>query len=148
MESSNVGPLPRIIALLIDGLLVALVLNVTFLRPNMFPGVIDLRTLIITAAFIVYEALMVFKLGATVGKRIMGITIVDYLTQDKPTLKQCFFRPWVKLFFGIGIISNTFVSFMGVLFSLLNLYKLSTDKEHRAIHDVISGTLAVKVARD
>ena len=144
MDNSNVGPLPRIIAVLIDGLLVVLILNITFLRPNTFPGVIDLRTLIITAAFIVYEALMVFKLGTTVGKRIMGITVVDYLTQGKPTIKQCFFRPWVKLFFGIGIISNTFVAFMGILFSLLNLYKLSTDKEHRAIHDVIAGTLAVK----
>jgi len=144
VESSNVGPLPRIIAVLIDGFLVVLLLNVTVLKPNTFPGVIDIRTFIITAAFIVYEALMVFKLGTTVGKRIMGITVIDYLTQGKPTMKQCFFRPWVKLFFGIGIISNTFVAFMGILFSLLNLYKLSTDKEHRAIHDVIAGTLAVK----
>ncbi|MBS3909409.1 MAG: RDD family protein [Actinobacteria bacterium] len=147
MDNSNVGPLPRIIAALIDGLLVALVLNVTFLRPNIFPGVIDIRALIVTAAFIVYEALMVFKLGTTVGKRIMGITIVDYSTQGRPTMRQCFFRPWVKLFFGIGIISNTFVAFMGILFSLLNLYKLSTDKEHRAIHDVIAGTLALRAKR-
>ncbi|MDI6816982.1 MAG: RDD family protein [Actinomycetota bacterium] len=147
MENGNVGLLPRIIALLIDVLLVALILNVTFLRPNMFPGVIDMRTLIVIAAFIIYEALMVFKLGTTVGKRIMGITVVDYLTQGKPTMKQCFFRPWVKWFFGIGIISNTFVMFMWILFSLLNLYKLTTDKEHRAIHDVIAGTLAVKATR-
>jgi len=147
MENDYVGPLPRIIAVLIDGLLVTLILNISLLRPNMFPGVIDPRTLIITVSFIIYEALMVFYMGTTIGKRILRIAVVDHKTHGRPTIRQCFLRPWAKLFFGIGIISNTFVSFMAILFTGLNFYKLTTDTQHRAIHDVIGGTVAVKAGR-
>lgn len=141
------GPLRRIIAWLIDGLLVIGILRIIYLRPNTFPGLIDTRLLVVEGFFIVYEALLVYYLGTTVGKVIMGIKVADGATYGKPSLVQCFIRPWAKLFFGLAILNNVMIGFAALLFSGVNFLRLVGNEDHRGIHDALARTVTLRVSR-
>lgn len=77
----------------------------------------------------------------------MGIKIVDYRTQEKPSLLKCFARTWAKLLFGLWIINSEFIYIILLLLSAFNYLKMATDDEYRAIHDKIAGTEALKIIR-
>lgn len=141
------SPLRRTIAWLIDGLLVIGILRIIYLRPNTFPGLIDTRLVVVGGFFIVYEALLVYYLGSTVGKVIMGIKVADNATYGRPSLIQCFIRPWAKLFFGLAILNSVMVGFAALLFSGINFLRMVGNEDHRAIHDKVAGTIALRASR-
>ncbi len=141
------SPLRRAVAFSIDGLLVVLVLSLTILHPNTFSGFINIQAVIVVIALILYEGLFVYYRGSTLGKFLMGIKIVDYRTQDKPSLLKCFVRPWAKLLFGLWIINSEFVYIILLLLFAFNYLKMATDNESRAVHDKIAGTKVLKVTR-
>lgn len=141
------SPLRRAAAFLIDGLLVVLVLSLTILHPNTFSGFINIQAVIVVIALILYEGFFVYYRGSTLGKFLLGIKIVDYRTQEKPSLIKCFFRPWAKLLFGLWIINSEFVYIILLLLSAFNYLKMATDDEYRAIHDKISGTIVFRASR-
>jgi len=144
MESNYAGPLRRAGAVFIDAIIVIGFLNIFILHPNTFPGLIDTRLLMVFGVSVVYEALLIYYLGATIGKLIMGIRVVDYSTYARPSLLQCFIRPWARVFFGLGIIGNVLIGFMSLIYSVLNLFKMVADEEHLAIHDKIAKTVALR----
>lgn len=144
---NHAGSLRRVIAWLIDGLLVIGILRMIYLRPNTFPGLIDARLLVVGGSLIVYEALLVYYLGSTIGKVIMGIRVADYATYGRPSLIQCFIRPWAKLFFGLAILNNVMISFAALLFSGVNFFRIVSNADHRGIHDKLTRTVALRTDR-
>lgn len=147
VEDELASPWLRIGASLIDGIIITIVLNIVLLRPNTFPGFINIQALAGIVLFIVYEALLVYYKGATVGKLVFGMQVVDYRTGEKPSLMQCFLRPWAKMAFGVGMINRFLINLLVFAFYIVNFFVLLTDAEHKAIHDKIAGTAVLRANR-
>ncbi len=80
---------------------------------------------------------LLVKKGQTIGKRLVGIKIVD-LNGSLPTLKQHLIKRYaVYLFPGQ-------IPVVGFIFSLVNLLFIFGE-ERRCIHDYAAGTKVVKV---
>jgi len=137
------GPWRRVIALLIDGILMAIVLNLV-LRPNTFPGLIDLRILGAVVLYVVYEALMIHYRGATVGKMAMGVRVVDSQSSERPSLAQSLIRPWIKLLFGLVILNSSFVSLIYLIFGLANFSSIALDENRQALYDKVAKTAVLR----
>lgn len=137
------GPWRRVVALLIDGILMAVILNLV-LRPNTFPGLIDLRILGAVVLYVVYEALMVYYRGATVGKLAMGIRVVDSQSSEKPSLIQSIIRPWSKLLFGFIILNSSLVNLGFLIFGLANFSSIALDENRQALYDKLAKTSVLR----
>lgn len=144
MENNLASIWRRLVAVAIDAALILIVLRLVYLRTNTFPGLIDPRLVAFTVLFIAYEALAIFYLGATLGKRVMGILVTDRKTFETPSLVKCVVRPWTKLFFGLMIFNLAIVQFIALLFEALNLTKMLGDSRRRAIHDIVAGTVVLQ----
>ncbi len=147
MDNNCAGPLRRSIAFLLDGLLVLVILWLVYLRPNMFPGLIDMRVLAVVVLFVVYEALATYYLGTTLGKFLLGIKVVDLTTLDRPSLLKCFIRPFAKLSFGLWVINSVFFGFVSLAYALVDFFRMLTDSDYQAVHDILAGTLALRSNR-
>jgi len=137
------GPWRRVVALLIDGILMAVVLNLV-LRPNTFPGLIDFKILGAVVLYVVYEALMVYYRGATVGKLAMGIIVVDSQSSEKPSLIQSIIRPWSKLLFGLVILNSSLINLVFVVFGLANFSSMALDENRQALYDKVAKTAVLR----
>lgn len=147
MDHNLASPIRRTIATLIDGLLIIVILWLVYLRPNVFPGLIDTRVLGVIVLFVVYEALAIYYLGTTLGKLLLGIKVVDLTTFERPSLLMCFIRPLAKLSFGLWAINSVFVGFISVGYTLIDFFRMLTDSDYRAVHDIVAGTLALRPHR-
>jgi class 3 adenylate cyclase len=78
--------------------------------------------------WVLYCAVMVWRFGATPGKMIFKIKVVDYLTNEKPKIDKAFLRA----FFSV-------ISF--IILGIGYLWALRSEK--RTWHDIISGTKVI-----
>jgi uncharacterized RDD family membrane protein YckC len=147
MDHNLAGPMRRSIAFLLDGVLILAILWLIYLRPNVFPGLIDTRVLGVVVFFVVYEALAVFYMGATLGKLVLGVQIVDRTTFERPALLKCFIRPLAKLSFGLWVINSALIGFLSVAFTVADFFRMLTDEDYQSVHDIVAGTLAFKSSR-
>jgi uncharacterized RDD family membrane protein YckC len=82
-----------------------------------------------------------------IGKPIIGIRVINYRTYVRPSLLQYFVRPLAKGFFGLQVINNILIGFIALLYSSANFMSLLADEKHRAIHDRLSGTIALRTGQ-
>lgn len=99
--------------------------------------------------------------GQTIGKMIIGIKIFDKSEKVKNSFGQAVLRDIVPLggmlvFYLIsifGLTSNSsvltfstlFLLYIIVIWSLLEIITLLFNKKHRALHDIIAGTVVLKI---
>jgi uncharacterized RDD family membrane protein YckC len=81
----------------------------------------------------VYLFLSWFYTGSTPGKMIMGMKIVDFKTQQKPSIKQLL----IRLIVGIPSGGLLMIGFLWAVFN----------KQKRTLHDLASGTLVTRCKR-
>ncbi len=147
MDHNLAGLWRRSMAFLLDGLLVLGILWLVYLRPNVFPGLIDTRVLGVIVLFIGYEALSIYYFGTTLGKFVLGVRIVDHTSLERPSLPKCFIRSLAKLSFGIWVINSLFFGFLAFAYSLVDFFRMLTDEEYQSFHDILAGTFALRSSR-
>ncbi|MDB5193974.1 MAG: hypothetical protein JWQ96_3537 [Segetibacter sp.] len=153
----------RFLAGLIDGLIFLPFAIVS----NRFEGA-DNRNLYIIIMFLyimgctVYVVIGHGKYGQTIGKRLMGIKVLDISEQDVIGYKRAFYREAVWFFAEvIGLIyllttvddsngqnlnDTTYESYVDITVSvwfLLELITMFFNKKRRALHDFIAGSVVV-----
>jgi uncharacterized RDD family membrane protein YckC len=112
----------------------------------------DTRIFVIirSGLFVIYMVVFHVKFGQTPGKMLLNIKVFDYRTNQGITLQQAFLRPslWIGLFIAEILclyLLPDFAYMVLVVCSLLLgaaiLISIFTDKEGRAIHDKIAGTI-------
>jgi len=79
--------------------------------------------------WVLYGGVLVWRLGATPGKMILKIKVVDFVTGDKPAADKAFLRAVFSLV--------SLVLFLGYLWAIW-------EKDKRTWHDLIAGTKAVR----
>ncbi|MHB8841384.1 MAG: RDD family protein [Candidatus Aquicultor sp.] len=147
MDHNLAGLWRRSMAFLLDGLLVLGSLWLVYLRPNVFPGLIDTRVLGVIVLFVGYEALTLYYFGATLGKLVLGVRIVDHTTLERPSLLKCFIRPLAKLSFGIWVINSLFFGFLAFAYTLVDFFRMLTDEQYQSVHDIVAGTFVLRSRR-
>lgn len=123
--------LRRFLAYLIDVVILGLVglalWIVTFLTLGLLAPVTALAWAIAPLA---YHTLLVSKRGATVGQKLTGIQIVDAMSGERPNLIQAFVL--------------TCLFYLSVMLSFIPLIYILFDEKARFLHDLFSGTRALK----
>jgi len=103
--------------------------------------------------------------GQTIGKMMMNIKLVDFITEEKITFKQALVRESVPTLaaislFLVSILSNLYPEsqlypwLMTVLYSfliisfigwhLLEIISMLFNSKQRALHDIIAGTVVIR----
>jgi uncharacterized RDD family membrane protein YckC len=84
---------------------------------------------IMTIALSFYEPLL-SRFSATIGQRLMGIRVRDYNAPSQPVgFWQAYIRVWTKCVLG-----------------WLSFLTIHNNREHRAIHDIASGTIVIMLS--
>jgi uncharacterized RDD family membrane protein YckC len=73
-----------------------------------------------------YDILSLYKFGATLGKMIMRIKIVDEESLQNPSLKQSFIR------------------FVGYFLAIFSIWGMIFHSKHQGFHDRLAKTIAIK----
>jgi uncharacterized RDD family membrane protein YckC len=127
----------RLLARLLDGLILLaplLVLALVLGRAGSLVG------LLVTAA---YEITYIARDGQTIGKRVLGIRVVDVETGAVPTMEQAA-RRWAILG-GLAWVLSVFVPLLGFLFDVLVVVMVVRPPLHRGPHDLFAGTIVTAV---
>ncbi len=88
----------------------------------------------IEAFMFIYFPLGIFiywVIDLNIGKKLFGIKVIDEKTGNKPTVIQCFIR---SLLFSLVVSLN-----------LVFLIPMFVSKKNRAFHDMLAGTLVIKI---
>lgn len=133
----------RYAALMLDGALVLVAYSILMRLALGFYGVdaaelsAETRQFIETlaqAAFgFLYHWLMLHGLGATLGKRALGIRVVDRDTLGPLSLGQAALR--------------TFGTYLSLLLLTIGYLMAAIDPQKRALHDRLARTLAIRVVK-
>lgn len=91
--------------------------------------IFNLQLLFAAVAHGIYHVMYLYRKSATPGKKLVSQQVRDFKTGEAPTLKQC-----IKRLFG------AYLSML--LFGLGNLW-IIFDKNKRALHDYIAGTVVL-----
>ena len=135
----------RLLASMLDGLIIALVTGPFMyftggfdgiaegIQPsvgyNLFIGVIGI------SVFCLFNGKLLIQNGQTIGKKVLGIKIVD-LEGNLPTLKNHLIARYAAyLLPGLVPVVGQFISTINILFIL--------GKQKRCVHDYIAGTRVV-----
>jgi uncharacterized RDD family membrane protein YckC len=105
---------------------------------NQFMGMLALVGGLATVAFFIYSAVLVYRYGQTVGKRVMGIRVVR-TDGSRVTFGRFIFLRWLPLFI-VGVIP-----WIGYISGLLDLLLIFRDS-HQCLHDNIADTRVVTAA--
>lgn len=140
-EGLSVAPiLPRFIAYLIDNLLISLVVVIIYW--DSFQNAIatsNTEELLMVTRYtmgttwtltILYQWLFVAFYGATVGKIICKIKIIDYSILDKPSFLNAFIRAIVRV--------------LGEYCMYLSFLIAFYYKSRRTLHDILAKTVVVR----
>ena len=133
-EPSELAPVPvsphlyarfsrRFWALALDGVvyLVSIVLLIVVIEAA--HGGARVAFLLWLGFLCLYEPVLVWRRGATLGHRAANLRVVDQRTGGNPTFLRAFGRFWLKAF--VGLLA---FAFMG------------TTRRHQALHDLAAGT--------
>lgn len=120
----------RFLASLIDGLILVVVVMLLLCIVNLgLPTQISIRdALIVTTTSFLYEVLLIYFFGMTIGKRIMKIKIISNLN-SKVSLKQAVLRCIFKYLSG-------YILYIGFLWMLKNEF-------NQTWHDILANTLVI-----
>lgn len=138
MMDNLASPGVRLVAYIIDALIVVALLVVTFIT-----GLVSFGSGFgwLLPAFIVYLVVLIVQIvllgsrGQTIGKIAMKVRIVDSVTGMHPG--------WARIIF-LRTIVNTILNFIPFYFLVDSLFIFRADR--RTIHDMIAGTQVDKVA--
>jgi uncharacterized RDD family membrane protein YckC len=153
--------LPRRIGAAIVDSLIFLLISFVVLKPFSSMGWEETDftlSYLLGLSYIGYTVMMHWRFGATVGKLVFRIRVLDHLTEAKISLKQAVIRDSVPLAVelatligfvfhqsGGSVINGLVENYNAYWFFLEILTSLFNDKR-RAIHDFMAGTVCVKVA--
>lgn len=131
MQYAGVGV--RFVAAIIDGIIVGLVSFVLGAVLGIFMGEAGafLNIILNIAITIFYWVFYQASQGQTIGKKVMGIKVVD-LAGNKPTAMTFFLREI------IGKLVSAIILFIGYLMILW-------DAKKQGLHDKIAGTVVIRV---
>lgn len=134
MNTQYAGRLERILAAIVDGLIVLFVSWAFYLILSALmmndPNVVSISYLFQMIFSVLYAVLYQYYAGQTIGKKLLKIKIVDH-KGSKPGLLVFFLREVVGKFasaviFGIGF------------------FMILWNKKRQGLHDIIAGTFVVK----
>jgi uncharacterized RDD family membrane protein YckC len=129
----------RFLARLVDGLILLAPLVVLAIVLGRFGSLLGL---LVTAA---YEITLIDRDGQTVGKRVLGIRVVDAETGARPPTAQAV-RRWVLLGGAGWLLSSFFLPpIFGLAFDLAVLVMVLRPPLHQGPHDLFAGTIVTKV---
>lgn len=131
----------RLLAMVVD---VLLLLVFAFLLVQVPIG-LGVQRSIMTVAAAAYIVLSTVLTGRTVGKRVVGLRIVDVATGRLPDLRAAVLRwavPALPLF--VGWVSPTVASYVS-WFSFAVFVPILKGPQHRGIHDLVAGTIVTRV---
>ncbi len=117
-------------------------------------------TSIYSIAPVFYYVYCHYKYGATLGKQLLNIKVVDFRTEEKISFKQAIYRDslWIisLIFFVVLTITaniydtninhgiNLFLTNFETMWLLLELLTMLTNKKRRSIQDYIANTVVIK----
>jgi uncharacterized RDD family membrane protein YckC len=103
-------------------------------------------SVVITIALIsfLYQVLLIGYWGRTVGDRVAGIRIASQNSGGKASWSEASKRTLILTAFYLGF-SLPFVGLFVSLLSLLNYFSMLWDSQRRCWHDIVGGTVVVKV---
>jgi uncharacterized RDD family membrane protein YckC len=137
----------RFWASMIDGLIIMLIAMPIMYYTGGFEGIADgkqpsleyslMMGLVGMISFILFNAKLLIQNGQTIGKKLLGIKIVD-LNGDVPSLKKHLLARYAVYF----LLAQ--VPIIGPLFSTINILFIF-GKQKRCVHDLVAGTKVVKV---
>ncbi|HEX7096580.1 MAG TPA: RDD family protein [Acidimicrobiales bacterium] len=140
-------PWQRIVARLIDSLIVAMVavVAVALLDPDLFGDTtndldeVNASLFTVTLLAVAWEVAWVALKGGTPGKLAMGIAVTTQRGELPPGWGPAFLRSVLDVFTLLGVL----VYVIGLL-EIASLVLLFADERHRTIPDRIAGTYVVK----
>ena len=158
----------RVLALLVDSLvMLPLVLPLTLL--NLEPATwafwfIGLGVSILSNA---YNILMHWRFGQTLGKMAVGVKVVDFAGEGRITLNQAVLRDLPNIAFQVMSsfaifyllisradpqaeaykLAETYPTYGLFIFTMLNVFVCITNVQNRALHDILAGTVAIRLER-
>ena len=159
---------PRFWAGFVDGLvfLPVTLFDKYLSSPAREPGVLIAWAIFSYSAFWVYSVLMHARYGQTLGKKALGVKVLDVSEERIPSLRQAFLRDVVYvalsvfslIFFIYLVAAHKYVdesvlenSLPGRIFGyaslgwfLLEIATMLTNSKRRAFHDFIANTVVVK----
>lgn len=125
----------RFFALAVDFLVVlAIIVSLRFLSSSILKTNYDQRVygfIINPVIWILYSTLMLWKSGATVGKKFLGLKVVDSTYQP--------------VHLGYALLRESLGKYLSGLFLSLGYLWVLLDKRKRAWHDKIAKTFVVKL---
>jgi uncharacterized RDD family membrane protein YckC len=116
-------PWPRVKAILLDGFILAGAFVVAALVGANVAGSGAAAFVVWVAVWILYDPLMVWRTGGTIGHHVQNLRVVSDRTGGRPSFVAAFVRNIVKGFFG--------------MFSLL---AMAASSRQKALHDLFAGT--------
>jgi uncharacterized RDD family membrane protein YckC len=153
---------------LIDGIILLPVQALNSSLEVFNPGLLrSIAFLLVVLIPVLYDVILHFLSGQTVGKKFQKIVVLDYKSGVKLSLKQSILRSSVSIFLNLLLIVSLFqylvpgVKFPGfyldfavfvlrVITPLIYLWLFSEvvsmffNSERRSIHDLIAGTIVVQ----
>jgi uncharacterized RDD family membrane protein YckC len=156
-EKYNTG-FKRLAAIIADGLLLLLPVFIVMQVKNaeIFSWVRTIYLLVPVSYFVFCH----YRYGATLGKQLMDIKVVDINTESKISLWQAILRDsfWILsslLLFTLTVTANVYdlninygwsvwLSNFDNLWALLELTTMLTNRKRRALHDYIAKTVVIK----
>lgn len=132
----------RFAAVLIDGLIVGIPLNIILFALGLFGSVV--AALLSAVAYFLYEGLLLtYRNGQTVGKQLVNIRVIP-IGGGTVTMQQAFIRSGVKALLSvISSILPPYTSILGIL-GLLNYLSMLWDSNKQCWHDKAAGTIVVQ----
>jgi uncharacterized RDD family membrane protein YckC len=107
----------------------SIIVSIFAMTAEYIPGELKAMELILQVIIVCVSLMMWIKWGATPGKMLKKIVIVDEKTGGKLSLKQCFIRYLAQ-------IPSTLVFGLGYLW-------IAIDDKKRGWHDILSGTVVI-----
>lgn len=151
--------LARMVAYFLDQMAIQVivwVLGILLIIGNDMATKNKIDTLLIAAYFIVLHWLY----GQTLGKRMLGLSVVDNDSNDELSFKQAFVRYLPNIIlsviglmfifeydvYGEIIVSSTFWIYISVTMAwqIAELICMYINKDNRSLHDLIAGTVVIK----
>ena len=131
----------RILAAMVD-LLAFLVLSFLLLQVPLGLGA---QRLLWTSVNALYLILATALTGQTLGKRLLGIRVVDVATGELPGLRASVIR-WAVIAVPllVGWVSPAVASYTG-WFSFAAYVPILKAPQHRGVHDLVAGTIVTRV---
>lgn len=131
----------RIVAATVD-LLAFLVVSFLLLQVPLGLGA---QRLLWTSVNALYVILATALTGQTLGKRLLGIRVVDVVTGALPSLRTSVIR-WAVIAVPllVGWVSPVVASYTG-WFSFAAYVPILKAPQHRGVHDLVAGTIVTRV---